>query len=279
MAEPPTGGTPSELRVQLGVYRYLVAARLRSDWQYRASFVLLILAQTLVAGLDLAVIAVVFGRVDALAGWSALEVGLLYGLGGVAFALGDLFVSQVEYVGRHIKAGTFDRFLLRPLSPLLQLSAGEFALRRAGRLVQPSVVLGIALVGTGIDWTLARVVLVPVALVSGTAIFGAIWVLTSAVAFWTVETQEFGNAFTYGGNHLTQYPIDVLGPWLRRFVIFFVPLAFVAYFPAAYLLGKPDPLGAPPQTALLAPGVALALVLLARAVWLTAVRHYRSTGS
>jgi ABC-2 type transport system permease protein len=278
VVETPAGSA-NEVRVQLGVYGHLVAARIRSDWQYRASFVLLVVTQVLVAGLDLAVIAVLFGRVDALAGWSALEVGLLYGLGGVAFALADLFVSQVEYVGRHIKAGTFDRFLLRPTSPLLQLSAGEFALRRAGRLVQPGVVLVIALAGAGIDWTAVRVLLVPVALASGTAVFGAVWVLTSAVAFWTTDTQEFGSAFTYGGNHLTQYPIDVLGPWLRRLVIFVVPLAFVAYFPAAYLLGKAEPLGAPPETAMLAPLTALVMVLGARVVWLAAMRHYRSTGS
>ncbi|MGI8684415.1 MAG: ABC transporter permease [Acidimicrobiales bacterium] len=279
MADRRDAGRPGELRVQLGIYRHLLAARIRSDWQYRTSFLLLLATQTLVAGLDLAVIAVLFGKVDALAGWSALEVGLLYGLGGVAFAFGDLFVSQVEYAGRHIKAGTFDRFLLRPMSPLLQLSAGEFALRRSGRLVQPCVVLAIALAGAGIHWTPDRAVLVPVALASGTAVFGAIWVLTSSVAFWTVETQEFGNAFTYGGNHLTQYPIDVLGPWLRRLVTFVVPLAFVAYFPAAYLLDKPDPLGAPPEMGLASPVVALVMVLVARATWLTAVRHYRSTGS
>lgn len=279
MADGQVGASAVELRAQLWVYRRLVAARIRSDWQYRTSFLMLLLTQMVVAGLDLAVIAVLFGRVDALAGWSAIEVALLFGLSGVTFGLGDLFVSQVEYVSRHIKAGTFDRFLLRPLSPLLQLSAGEFALRRAGRLLQPLVVLVVALGGAGISWTPARLVMVPLALLSGTAVFGAVWVLTSSVAFWTVETQEFGNAFTYGGNHLTQYPIDVLGPWLRRLVTFAVPLAFVAYFPAAYLLGKPDPLGAPPEIAFAAPVVALALVLVARAVWRTALRHYRSTGS
>ena len=275
----PAGARPDGWRAEFGVYRRLVGARIRSDWQYRASFVFLLGSQVLVAGLDLAVIAVLFGRVDALAGWTALEVALLYGLGGVAFAVADLFASQAELAGRHIKAGTFDRFLLRPMSPLLQLSAGEFALRRAGRVLQPSVVLTVALAGTGIDWTPARVAMVPVTLAAGTVVFGAVWVLTASVAFWTVETQEFGNAFTYGGNHLVQYPIDVLGPWLRRLATFVVPLAFVAYFPAAYLLDKPDPLGAPPETALLAPVVALVMALAARGVWSNAMRRYRSTGS
>ena len=267
---------PSE---QLGIYRHLLGARLRSDWQYRTSFVLLLVAQALVAGLDLAVIAVIFGRVDALAGWSGIEVALLYGLAGIAFAVADLFASPVEYVAGHIKAGTFDRFLLRPVSPLLQLWAGEFALRRAGRVVQPAAVLVIALAGADIEWTPVRVFLVPVALVSGTAVFASIWVITSSVAFWTVETQEFSSAFTYGGNHLTQYPLDVLGPWLRRLATFVVPLAFVSYFPAAYLLDKPEPLGLPRWSGLLCPIVAAGLVVMAWAVWNSAVRHYRSTGS
>lgn len=272
-------GGLAELRAQVDVYRHLLAARLRSDWQYRTSFVLLLLAQVAVAGLDLAVIAVLFGTVDALAGWSVVEVALLYGLAGTAFGLADLFVSQVELAARHIKAGTFDRFLLRPSWPLLQLSATEFALRRAGRMLQPVVVVVIALVTAEVHWTPARVALVPLTVTSGTVIFAAIWVITSAVAFWTVETQELANAFTYGGNHLTQYPLDVLGSWLRRVVTFVVPLAFVAYFPAAYLLDKPHPLGAPPEAAFLAPAVAAVLALGARAIWGAAIRHYRSTGS
>ena len=37
----------------------------------------------------------------------------------------------------------------------------------------------------------------------------------------------------------------MLAQWLRRLLTFLVPLAFVAYFPAARLLGKPTPLGLP----------------------------------
>ena len=264
---------------QMAVYRRLLAARIRSDWQYRTSFLLLLLSQAAVAGLDLAVIAVLFGQIDALAGWSGMEVALLYGLSGTAFGLGDLFVSQVEYAATHIKAGTFDNILLRPLSPMLQLSAGEFALRRVARTLQPAAVLVVALAGAGIDWTPARAAMVPVAVVSGATIFGSIWVLTSSVAFWTVETQEFANGFTYGGNHLAQYPLDVLGEWLRRLAIFVVPVAFVAYLPGAYLLGKQEPAGLPAGAAFLTPVVAAGAAVLARAVWQLAIRHYRSTGS
>ncbi|MGH9157079.1 MAG: ABC transporter permease [Acidimicrobiales bacterium] len=255
----------AEAMAALAVYRRLLAARVRSEWQYRTTFVLLLTSSVLVATFDFAVITVIFGQVDRLAGWSVEEVALLFGLGGVGFGLADVFIGQVDYAASHIKAGTFDQFLLRPLGPLLQLSAAEFNFRRFGRVLQPAVVLAIALTLVEVDWTVATAMMVPLAVVSGTAIFGAVWVITASMAFWTVDTQEFANVFTYGGNHLIQYPIDLLGAWLRRVTVFVVPLAFVAYFPSGL--------------AWLSPVVAATMVLLAGRVWTTAIRHYRSTGS
>jgi ABC-2 type transport system permease protein len=268
----------AEARAALGVWRHLVGARIRADWQYRTSFLLFLLSQTLIATLDLLVIAAIFGQVDELAGWSGSEVALLFGLAGVGFGLADLLISQVELASRHIKAGTFDLFLLRPAPALLQLSATEFALRRLGRSLQPLVVLVGALVVAPIDWSAEVVVLVPVTLVSGTLIFGSVWVVTSSISFWTVDSQEIANAFTYGGGVAAQYPIDVLAAWLRRLFTFVVPIAFVAYVPAARMLGR-DAVGVPSVAAWATPVIAVLSVLVARAVWDVAVRHHRSTGS
>jgi ABC-2 type transport system permease protein len=263
----------------LAVYGRLVGARVRSDLQYRTSFFLFLAGQTLVTGVEFASIAVLFVRLQALAGWSIGEVAFLWALSSLAFGIGDLFISQVELVSVHIKAGTFDAFLVRPLGALLQLSAMEFAPRRLGRSIEPAIVLVVVITRLDVDWTPAHVLLVPLTLASGVAIYGSIWVLTSSLAFWTVETQEIANAFTYGGNTLTSYPIDVFGTVLRRIVVFVVPLAFVAYLPAVELLDKPMPFGLPRAVAWMGPLVAVIAVACARAVWKLAIRHYRSTGS
>jgi ABC-2 type transport system permease protein len=123
------------------------------------------------------------------------------------------------------------------------------------------------------------VALLVVTIVSGTLIFGSVWVVTSSISFWTVESQEVANAFTYGGSLATTYPIDILGTWLRRILTFIVPLAFVAYLPVARLVGRDQPLGLPSGIAWATPVVAVGSVLVARGVWTLAVRHHRSTGS
>jgi ABC-2 type transport system permease protein len=77
---------------------------------------------------------------------------------------------------------------------------------------------------------------------------------------------------------LAQYPIDIYDEWLRRFLAYIVPLAFVAYFPSLFILGKPDPLGTPSWIAFVSPLVGLAAALVASAVWRFGVRHYQSAG-
>jgi ABC-2 type transport system permease protein len=264
---------------ELALVRRLLGARIRADWQYRTSFVLFLLSQTLVAGLDLAAIGVLFTQIDALAGWSVGEVALLYAVAGLGFGFADVLVSQVEEAATYIRLGTFDNLLLRPVGTLTQLCAAEFSVRRIGRSLQPAVVLVVALARLDIAWTPVKLVLLPLAIVSGAVIFGAIWVLTASISFWTVETQEVANSFTYGGSTLSHYPLDVLGGWLRRVVVFVLPLAFVGYLPVAYLLDKDPGIGLSRDLAFLAPVVAVALAALARLQWSNAVRHYRSTGS
>ena len=269
----------AELVADVVAWRHLVGARIRGDLQYRTSFALLLVGQALASGLELAAIGAYFSAVDALAGWSAAEVVFLFGLTSVGYALADVTLSPVDFAARHIKAGTFDTFLLRPVGSLAQLVAHEFALRRAGRGVQPLVALLVAATQIDVAWGPAQVAMVLVALVTGVMTFSSLWVIFSAVAFWTVETQELGNSFTDGGRTLSSYPLDVMGAWLRRFATFVLPLASLAYLPACWLLGKPPPFGLPAEAAWAGPLVALPLVVLARVTWAQGLRHYRSTGS
>ena len=216
-------------------------------------------------------IATIFTNVDALGGWSAAEVALLFGLSGVSFGLGDLLISPVENASIHIKAGTFDQFLIRPVGTLWQLCAVEFALRRLGRTIQPLIVLVIALDLVDLERPWLAAIAVPVTIVAGAVIFGAVWVVTSSVAFWTVETQEFANAFTYGGGADDQLPDRRVRPVaasardLRR--------ARSPSSPTCRPRGcsdKPMPFDLPDAVAWSSPLVAVASALVARAVWGTA---------
>ena len=260
------------------VYLHLSAAQIRAQLQYRASFALDLVATFLISFLDFLAVLILFHNVPSLAGWNVHEVAFLYGASAVTFALAELFVGHSEVLGQHLRTGTFDILLARPRGTLFQMISSDLPLRRLGRVAQGAVVFVYALSGAHISWSLGRIAVVLSMLPTGIVIFASMWIAAMCVMFWTTEGGEFANAFTYGGQTLTQYPINLYSQWLRRFLAYLVPTAFVSYFPALYVLGKDDPLGLPRILQFSAPVVALAGALVAAFVWRVAVRHYRSAG-
>ena len=260
------------------VYLRLVRGRVRSQLQYRFSFALQLVGTTLIALLDFVAILVLFAHVPALGGWSVEEVALLYAIASIAFALTDLVVGHLDLFPTMIRDGTFDLLLVRPLPSLLQVIASDFSLRRLGKAFQGVAVLAVAVTQLEIDWTFGRAAVIPLAVLAGAVIYGAVWVALATIAFWIVDAIEFVNAFTYGGNFLSQYPLNIFASWLRGLVVFVLPIGFVAYFPSLYVLDKPDPLGFPAGLQFASPLVAAVSAVVAVRVWGFAVRHYRSAG-
>ena len=242
------------------------------------SLALQIVATALLTLLDFVMILVLFENVPTLDGWTVQEVALLYGLAAISFALTDLVVGHLDLFPQMIRDGSFDQILVRPLPSLLQVVASDFSLRRIGKVAQGIGVLAVALVAVDVDWSVGRAAMIPLAIASGTLIYAGVWIALATIAFWIVDAIEFVNAFTYGGNFLSGYPITIFGRWLRNLVLFVIPIAFVSYFPALYVLDRPDELGLPEGLRYLSPLVAVVTAIAAKLVWENAVRHYRSAG-
>ena len=268
----------AELRALAAIYRRLIGARIRAQLEYRVSAGLQVIGTALLTALDFVAIAVIFANVPELGEWDVAEVALLYALATISFAFADLAIGHLDLFPQMIREGTFDQILVRPLPSLFQIVAADFAVRRVGKVLQGIAVLVFALVVLDIDWTIGRVLAIPLAIAAGAVIYSAVWIALATVAFWIVDAIEVVNAFTYGGSFLAQYPLGIFARWLQGLVVFVVPLAFVAYFPALYILGKDDTLGLPEALQYASPAVAVVTALVAGVVWRNAVGHYRSAG-
>lgn len=249
----------------------------RAAAAYPASFALMLVLGFLVAGLDVAVILVIFANTTLLGGFGRDEVLFMYGAAGTAFASADLLFSNLDRISQHIRSGTFDTMLIRPASTWVQMATDRFLPTRAGRVLQSALVLGYALTVLEVPWQ--RLWMVPVMLVCGLVIFGALWTFGGAIQFVLTDAPEVANAWTYGGGQLSQYPLSVYGRDLVRGVTYILPLAFVSWQPGLYVLGRQDPFGTPEFMRFLAPAAALVLALAAAFAWRHGVRRYRSTGS
>ena len=257
----------------------IAGAWVRAAMTYRASFWAMTVGQAVISAIDFAAIAIMFGHVDELGGFSLGQVALLYGMSGFALGVADLLVGNTELLGRRVRDGSFDAMLVRPVAPLVQVAADQFALRRLGRIVQSVAILSWGLAASDIDWSVTKVLVLVATLASGSVIFCAVFVLGSAFQILAGEASEVMNAFTYGGNTLTQFPLTIYPAEVVKGVTFIVPLAFVNWYPALYLLDMRDPLGLPSWLQYASPVVAVLATVVAAAAWRDGVRRYRSTGS
>ncbi|HEU0034626.1 MAG TPA: ABC-2 family transporter protein [Kofleriaceae bacterium] len=259
----------------LRLYRRYAAISIKSQLQYRASFIMTTIGAFLITGIDFLGILVLFDRFGQVRGWTLPEIAVFYGMISTMWALCDAIGRGFDTFGNTVKAGDFDRLLLRPRSTVLQLIGAELTLRRIGRLLQGWIVLGYAIVHLDVDWTAWRFGLMAFAIACGVCVFLAIVILQATSAFWTTETLEVWNAFTYGGVLMNQYPLAIYRSWFRKLFTYAIPLGCVAYLPGLAILGRADPIGWP----LVAPLAGPLFLAIALALWRIGVRHYRSTGS
>jgi viologen exporter family transport system permease protein len=268
------------LRADTPLYFRLIGMQIRAQMQYKADVALNIGTYFLVTAAEFAQIALVFGAFATLGGWSAGEVALLYSITSISFGLAELFGAGLDIFSDLIRKGEFDRVLLRPVGALMQVATSDFKLRRLGRLTQGAITFGVALwLLGGLRWTPDKLLVLPLGILSGSAVFISVLLLGATICFWSVETTELTNILTYGGREMLSWPLTVYSEVFQRLFVFFVPLAFGTFIPACYLLDRPLPFGLPAALAFAAPLVALVFAVVARVAWGFGVRHYQSTGS
>jgi ABC-2 type transport system permease protein len=271
----------SKARLYLELYLRLIASRIRSQMQYRVSFVLELIGNFLITFTDLAALMIMFIHAPRIGGWSLGEIAFLYALSALSFSLSELFQGafDADVFADYVRRGNLDQLLTRPLPLTFQVLSEYFVLRRLGRMAQALVAFGLAYGLARPDLTPLKLLYLALVIASGALFFLAISIAGCTLCFWTVQSIEIVNIFTYGGTTMLSYPITIYQEWMQRFFVYILPLAFINYFPALYLLDKANPFRLPPCVPFLAPPVCVAAFLISLRVWRIGVSHYQSTGS
>jgi ABC-2 type transport system permease protein len=269
----------AELVSALRLYGTYTAASIRSQMQFRISFLLGALGSFCITIIEFAGIWAMFNRFGTLGGWALPDVALLYGMINVSFALADATSTGFDRFGQMVGTGEFDRLLIRPRTTLLQLAGQELTLRRVGRLLQGALVLYWATTRLSVHWNMAKVLLLLASILGGACTFYGTLVLQALISFWTIESLEMMNVIVYGGVEAGQYPLHLYRPAFRRFFTGVVPLACANYFPAHAILSRPEVLGTPAWVHWLSPVVGPVFLWVMLSLWPLGVRHYGSSGS
>jgi len=261
------------------LYCRYVGISLRGQMQYRLSFVMHATGHFLITALEFLAFAAVFQRFGHINGWTLPQMALFYGIISVAFAATEAVARGFDVFNRLIKAGDFDRVLVRPRPAAFQVLSQELQLMRIGRFAQGVIVLVWASSRLNIDWSVSSLLLLLAAIAGGICLFAGLFVVQAALCFWTTESIEILNCTTYGGVETAQFPLSIYRPWFRMFFTFVIPLATINYLPIHALLNIDDVLGSTRLIQWLSPLAGVVFLWVCLRFWSFGIRHYTSTGS
>lgn len=246
--------------------------------QYRADFVLTSIGAICYEAASLAFIGVIIFAFGDIGGWGLVEVAFVYGIRSMGHALHGFLSGQLWDTDTVIREGEFDRYLLRPVNPLVQLLTRRFTVTAFGDLAFGLVVLVVTARMAPVTWSLGSVTYLIIAVVGSAFLESAVMLAIASSSFRLLVStpllQVADRVFvTFGPYPLTVFPRAVA--YLLTFVL---PLAYAAFFPAAVLLGRTDDLFVPIWLALASPAVGLLLYVAAVILFHRQLRHYASPG-
>jgi ABC-2 type transport system permease protein len=259
----------------LFLFSRFLAQNIKIKLEYKADFVIMLFTGSALQLLGLMFLGVLFSKIPPIQGWSMWEIVLIlasifFTEGVVSFAFEGMWRTV-----RLINMGDLDRFLLRPVSPILQILVYDLGIHGIGNMITGAVLFALALGRTQIVWTADRILFIPVLVVSAAAIRTAISFAANCSAFWLTS---FYNAFPLMVHQMAdfaKYPSTLFTEPIRFLITVVLPYAFIGYVPAVYLFNK-EPWGV---LAWLIPAIALWCVVLARFVFYRGLRKYDSPGN
>lgn len=259
----------------LKMYRRLAGMSLLSVMEYRADFLVGLLSVMLLNFANIAQIGILSWKYDSIASWSSGEMMILYGLYLVCWSIYSVFFSHISELETEIVDGTFDRYLCRPVSVFMQVVGS--GVKYVGFC---DTVLGVVLITAGkilcgAVWTVQSFALLLLFVLCGGTIIVCIRLLLASVSFWMTKSSPLFSLLTQLTMITEKYPAAIFGNVFKTVVTVLIPIAYMNYYPAVFLLNKADE---PGWLCLLSPFFALLLAVLAGFVWKKGIRRYGSAG-
>lgn len=263
----------------LRVYFKLISISFQSRMQFQGDFFVGVVAVLVLNAVNLGSIGVILSRFENLSGWTIWEIVFLYSFWVLGHSIFSLLFWHLEDLEFYLIEGTFDQFLIRPISPFLQFLGREINYPGVADVIVGLAGMVLALQHLRPQWSSWGWLLFFLFIISGTLIEFSITLALACVAFWTGRSAAATNTALNFSFLIQQYPLDMFGRWFRVFVTAVVPVAFINFYPARLLLGKITSNDPWSWLSYAAPFVALILLCLAALVWKAALRQYSSSGS
>ena len=220
------------------LYRKFLSLHLKNDLEYKASFIINFITQSLLVFATYFVILSLFSKFGILKDYTIYQILLVYACIQFGFSINKVFNRGFDNFEVLIRNGELDRMLTRPRNIYLQIMGSDIDYSRSTRTIQSIIILFIAIANLEIVWSFDKILTLLFMLISSCVIFFNIFLLGAAFCFVTIQGIEVKNVFTDGGREMAQYPMDIYKKEFRLFFTYIIPFGLVNYYPLHYIIGK-----------------------------------------
>jgi ABC-2 type transport system permease protein len=253
----------------------MLSAQIKAVLEYQSDFWVMVAGAILLNLTGFLFISAIFARFATIAGWTKWQVTVIYAMVFFAEGVGSLFFEGTWRMNQYVNRGELDFMLLRPAPTMGQVMASDIGMNGAGNILLGGFLIGTALVHLHLHWTVARVVLAILLLISACTIKVAINMATTSSAFW-IQGGFNPLAFSlHQMGDMARYPLQIFSVGVKAALTIAIPFAFVSFFPASALFGD----GTWQKVGFLTPLVALYCVCMSILVFHRGLRRYESAGN
>ena len=252
---------------------------IKSQLQYRTSFIMQTLAQLVMEGGEMLAIILIMNRFERLNQWEAGDLYVFFGAMSITFYLTEIFGrGMTGNFPSMVRTGQLDTLLLRPRGIITQVLCSGTDPRRITCIAVGVASLVIGSRMSGVEWTALKALAMLESFLMGGMLILALFMIEAIFCIHSVKSVELVNALTYGGRSACEYPIDIYQRPLRVLFTVVAPFALTLHVPFAWILGKPL-YGWPVWTVFVSPLAGAVVLGIMVVLFHKAIRYYRSTGS
>ena len=260
-------------------YFLILGMSLRSRMSFRLDFFIMLFSVFFREFANLSLLIVVVQRFENLAGWTMWEMAFLYCI--VTFTQRNFssFTGGIMSIGKMVQSGEMDSYLMTPLSPLFLLNSRNTMVWRMFYNIGIFILLIFCGIQAGISFSVTNILFFLVMMVSSMVVMASVFLIVSTLSFFTIDISAAIMTLDEIVRKYMVYPIGIYGSIASFLLTFLIPLGFISYYPASFLLDKTKEVLYHPYLPMLTPVVAIVFLLLALAFWKIGLKNYKSTGT
>ena len=258
----------------LKVYAKFLYTSLASELEYKTNIVVDLITAILSLVGSVFLLSIFFQNNSFIGGWSFEQALIIQGIYTVLNGITNtLFNPNLSEIVKHIREGTLDFVLLKPIDSQFFISSRKIAPSGICEIILGFFLLLYCININQIDINFSFLVLCLVTITCSICVLYSLWFFISTTTIWFVKTwnaTEVLRSFLYIG----RFPLSSFSFSLRIFFSVFLPIAFITAIPSEVFLGIAEL-----WKIFLEVIISFIFLFTSRKFWIFALKYYTSASS